>query len=119
MGLTYVRMEIANPGRPAQREPVEALLDTGATYSMIPRQVLAKLGLEPAETAEFETADGRTIQREICEAVFHWKGRFGTSKVIFGEDSDSPLLGVIVLESMALQVDPVSRELRPAKLILY
>jgi clan AA aspartic protease len=112
-------MEIANPGRPAQREPVEALVETGATYSFIPRAVLVKLGLEPAETAEFETADGRTIRREICEAVFHWKGRFGTSKVIFGEDSDSPLLGVIVLESMALQVDPVSRELRPAKLILY
>jgi hypothetical protein len=39
--------------------------------------------------------------------------------VIFGEDSDSALLGVIVRESLALQVDPVSRELRPAKMILY
>jgi clan AA aspartic protease len=112
-------MDIANPERPARREAVEALVDTGATYSMIPRQVLTKLGLKPSETAEFETADGRTIARDVCEATFYWKERYGTSKVIFGEDSDSPLLGVIVLESMALQVDPVSRQLRPAKLILY
>jgi predicted aspartyl protease len=54
-------MEIANPGRPAQREPVEARVDTGATYSMIPRQILVKLGLEPAETAEFETAGSGSI----------------------------------------------------------
>lgn len=119
MDLTYAHMEIANPSRPTRREPVEALVDTGATYSLIPRQVLSKLGLDPVETAEFETADGRTIKRDVCEAVFHWKDRFGTSKVIFGEDSDAPLLGVIVLVSLALQVDPVSRELRPSKLFLY
>src|ERR1035438_73963 len=112
MGLTYVRMEIANPGGPARREPVEALVDTGATYSMIPRQLLLKLGLEPAETAEFETADGRTIRRESGEAVFHWKGRFGTSKVIFGEDSDSPLLAVEKLlngEDLDLRILAVQR----------
>jgi predicted aspartyl protease len=82
-------------------------------------EISPRIGLTPVETAEFETADGPTIKRDICEAVFHWKDRFGTSKVIFGEASDAPLLGVIVLESMALQVDPVSRQLRPAKLILY
>jgi predicted aspartyl protease len=88
MGRTYVRMEIANPERPGKREAVEALVDTGATYSLVPQDVLSRIGLTPVETAEFETADGR-------------------------------LINVIVLGSMALQVDPVSRQLRPAKLILY
>ena len=50
MGLSDVRMEIANPERPGKREAVEALVDTGATYSLVPRKVLSRIGLTPGKT---------------------------------------------------------------------
>ena len=119
MGLLEVRMEIANPQDPGRRASVEFLVDTGATFSMIPRRILEQIGISPLERAEFEVADGRRIGRDIGEAIFFWNGRRGTSKVIFGEDGDAAVLGVVALESLALEVDPHNRQLRPAKLILY
>lgn len=112
-------MQIANPQRLELRTTVLLLADTGAAYSMIPRTALEQIGISPLERLEFEIADGRRIQRDIGEATFFWDGKGRTSQVIFGEASDAALLGVITMESLALQVDPHNKQLRPAKLILY
>ncbi len=112
-------MQIANPRRPELRTGVTLLADTGTTYSMIPRAVLEQIGITPLEQLEFEIADGRRIERDIGEVTFFWDGKGRTSPVIFGESSDAAVLGVVALESLALQVDPFSKQLRPAKLLLY
>lgn len=39
-------------------------------------------------------------------------GRFGGINVVFGEDEAEPLLGVIALESVGAEVDPVNERLR-------
>ncbi len=119
MGMVEVQMEIGNPEQVDRRTAVTLLADTGATYSLIPRGVLQQVGIRPMERGEFELADGRRIQREIGEAVFFCNNKRGTSKVIFGDDSDAAVLGLVALESLALEVDPHSKQLRPAKLILY
>ena len=36
----------------------------------------------------------------------------------FGVNEDKPLLGVTALEEMALQVDPVTKQLKPIELLL-
>lgn len=117
--MVEVQIQIANPQRQELRTTVLLLADTGATYSMIPRTALEQIGITPMDRVEFEIADGRRIQRDISEATFFWNANWGTSKVIFGETSDAAVLGVLTLESLALQVDPYSKQLRPAKLILY
>ena len=119
MGMVEVEMTIANPLQAERQAIVTLLVDTGATYSMIPRRVLEQIGIEALELGEFETADGSRIQRDIGEVSFHWNGKRRTSTVIFGEETDSALLGLVALESLALEVDPFNRQLRPAKLILY
>ena len=119
MGLLEVRMEIANPQRMELRAAVTLLVDTGANYSMIPRRVLDQIGVVPLERVEFEIADGRRIQRDIGEATFFWNSKHRSSTVIFGDNSDAAVLGVVTLEELGLEVDPVNKELRPAKLILY
>ncbi len=119
MGLVEVRMEIANPQDLARRASVTLLADTGATYSLIPRTVLERIGVTPMKRAEFEIADGRHIERDLGEVAFFWDGEHATSRVIFGEEGDAIVLGVHALEGLALQVDPYTKQLRPAKLILY
>lgn len=119
MGMLEVKLEIANPQSMQRRTAVTLLVDTGANYSMIPRRVLEQIGLAPIDREEFEIANGGKIQRDVGEATFFWNGKARTTQVIFGEDSDAAVLGVLALESLALQVDPSNGQLRPAKLLLY
>jgi hypothetical protein len=41
------------------------------------------------------------------------------SRVIFGEDGDAALMGVVALEALGLEVDPIRKQVRRAKMILY
>jgi predicted aspartyl protease len=86
---------------------------------MVPAALLRELGIEPRERMMFELADGRTVERAVGEARFHYNGRNAVSPVIFGEESDGALLGVVTLEALGLEVDPVRRQIRPTRMILY
>lgn len=103
-------VEIGDPQR--QRwEHVEALADTGATYTWIPRDILERLGMLPEFRWEFETADGRVIERDAAQAWFRLDGRQRITLVVFGEPGSRALLGAYTLEGFGLAPDPVNRRL--------
>ena len=56
-------------------ESVEALVDTGSTNSWVPRDILVRLGIQPREVREYETADGRVIARDLGVANARLDGR--------------------------------------------
>ena len=118
MGLTFVELEVANPASPDNREKVEFLVDSGAVYSIVPEQVLARLGIEPTSKEQFFLANGEKIVRKRGNALFFLDGKDGASPVIFGEEGDSTLLGVVTLESLGKILDPIHRELKPIKMVL-
>ncbi len=64
-------------------------------------------------------ANGQFIERNVGEARFFYDGRKSVSPVIFGEEGDAAVLGVVTLESLGLEVDPVRKQVRPTRLILY
>ena len=66
----------------------------------------------------FSLADLRQIEREVGQAAFTHGGRTRVSPVMFGEECDSILLGVMTLEALGLMLDPVRREIRPMALRL-
>ena len=118
MGLTVLKLEVANPASPDAVETVEFLIDSGALYSLVPRPVLQRLGINPLQAQDFRLANGQTIQRQIGGALFKYQGRVGVATVIFGEEEDSTLLGAYTLESMGLSLDPVRRQLVPLPMTL-
>jgi len=118
MGFVRVKAVIANPAAPERREELELLADTGALYSIVPAEVLERIGVRPHGTRAFRLADGARMEREIGGASFHWDGYEGLSPVIFGEADDEPVLGVVTLEALGLEVDPVGERLRPMELLL-
>ena len=119
MGLLNIRIGLENPSNPGKRHEAELLVDTGALYSMVPGSALREIGVEPRVQVEFELADGRRIQRGVGEVRFHFDGQNAVSRVIFGDESDAAVLGVVTLEEMGLEVDPVNKQIRPARMILY
>lgn len=119
MGFVRARVGLEKISGPSGRRDVDLLADTGALYSLVSGALLRELGIEPRERMTFELADGRTMERAVGEARFYYNGRNAVSPVIFGEEGDGALLGVVTLESLGLEVDPVRRQIRPARMILY
>ena len=118
MGMFSVDMEVS-PLEGAGSVTVRATVDSGATFCMAPRSVLEQAGLVPTDTAPFELADGSVITRPICYARISVADRKGISVVVFGEENEPRLLGVVALESMLLAIDPAKQRLVPTEAILY
>ena len=92
-------------------ETVDALVDTGASYSLFPRGMLERLGIEKRFVLPFEQADGGVIDRDVGQAVLVINGTESSMRVIFGEDDTDPLIGSNALQEFLLLVDPVGEQL--------
>lgn len=118
MGITVLKVRIANPARPTKTKELEFMVDSGAIFSVVPKKVLRELGIKPHSKQSFRLADGSEIFRKRGSAVFRYKDRVGTADVIFGEHGDYTLLGVLTLEAMGLALDPLKRELIQIPMVL-
>src|SRR5205085_7803371 len=118
MGLTHIKLNIANPARPKRAVELSFLVDSGAVYSVIPSALLRKLGVRPHSKRTFTLADGSEITRKIGDVLFRLNGRRGAAPVIFGEKQDSVSLGTVSLEALGMMLDPINRQLRPLPMLL-
>src|SRR5438046_2052929 len=118
MGLTHVELDVANVAEPERTERIECLVDSGAVYSVVPADLLARLGIRPITEQIFRLANGERITRRKGGAVFKYGERIGVADVIFGEDGDANLLGAFTLEALGLALDPLKRELRELPMML-
>ena len=118
LGIARARVEVTNPERADLKGEIELLVHSGASYSIINKEFLRKLQVNPLEERMFTLANGQRIRRSLGGVRMRIGDRQGFSSVIFGEENDQQLLGVTALEELGLELDPVSRELRPAELFL-
>jgi predicted aspartyl protease len=118
MGIMYVAAKVSRPdGRGAGVE-LRLLVDTGAVYSVLPAETWQALKLRPHDRAEFTLADGSVISRDVSECRFEIHGKGATSPVVLGERREGPLLGAVTLETLGLMLNPLTREIRPMRLLL-
>jgi aspartyl protease family protein len=117
MGLTYTNIEIAADRSLANPVSVRFLIDSGAEYSVVPKEVLRKLGVEPHREVEIGLADGSVLTRKAGDAYFNYYGERAYSPVIFGEENDESLLGMVTLETLGLMLDPLQRRIIKRKVL--
>lgn len=118
MGYVRVKVKVRNPQERVREEEVELLAETGAIYSIIPAKVLDTLKIERRTKRKMRLADARLVERHLGIAELEIKGEIAHSTIVFGEDTDSSVLGVAALEEVGLQVDPVTGQLKPMELLL-
>ena len=118
MGFISVKIYIHNPEEPARCREVTLLVDTGAMYSIVPAKILQDLGIKPLWRRSFTLANGQRIERNLGGALYRYKEYGGHAPLIFGEEDDQLVLGVTALEAMGLEVDPVTKQLKPTELLL-
>ena len=97
---------------------LEALVDTGATYTSIPEDLLAQLGIEKRETRSFELADDRLVDYPVGYASLQLVDREIIALVVFAPEGTGPLIGATTLETASLAVDPIHHRLIPVPALL-
>ena len=112
MGTFNVTIQIGNLGG-EHFEDVEVMVDTGATTTVIPRGILAGLGIRPTQRDTFEYANGQKVELDLAQANARVEGRETITWVIFGEDGMAALLGAYTLAGAFLGVDSYNRTLVP------
>ena len=112
MGLTHVQATVRNPADLDRSWEGTFLVDTGAIDSLVPRDRLEQIGLQPVGRRIYGLADGREVEMDITVARLEFMGDVVGTTIVVGEDGTEPLLGVTALESMGIEVDPRSQQLR-------
>jgi predicted aspartyl protease len=117
VGLTYIDGAVTGPtGAP---RAVRFMVDSGAKYSLLPLADWRAIGLEPKRRMTFVLADGTMIERDVSECHIQLPQGEGQTPVILGEaGDDEALLGVVTLEILGFILNPFSRTLQPARLML-
>lgn len=118
MGITYAYFKVKQLRTAAKEKVVEFMIDSGAVYSLVPGKILDELGIEPYKTVDFSLADGTKISRKVGDAYFEYNDEGGAAPVIYGEEGDSPLLGVTTLEALGLVLNPFTRTLHPMRMLM-
>ena len=118
MGHTTAAVKICNPQDGTKCVETELVVDAGSTYTWIRRERLEAIGVKPSKARKFRTIEGKTIEREVGEAVIECLGERAMSIVVFAERDDVEVMGVVALESLALEVDPVTQQLKKAESLL-
>ena len=117
MRITFLKVRVTNPEQPKKTKECEFLVDSGAVYSVVPQNILEKLGIKPTSSREFILANGEIFTKPVGNAYFKYKGQVAAAPVVFGE-KDVFLLGATTIEALGMILDPIRRELKPLPMVL-
>ena len=118
MGTVITTIEVGDPnGQNFQELQLE--VDTGSTYTALPREMLQALGVPINRSEQSRLADGSRQPVEIGQTTINLAGKQFITTVIFAEEGEPSLLGVITLEDALLAVDPVNNRLIPVEAKRY
>jgi clan AA aspartic protease len=112
MGATHVTVTVRNIAEPEKSWDGLFLVDTGATDCMVYRKHLEAIGLKPRGKRTYELADGTELVLDVTSAEVEFMGDFAAATIIMSDEDVEPILGVIPLESVGIEVDPVSQQLK-------
>ncbi len=115
MGMLKKKVRVANSKKPELFFEEEFWVDTGALYSLVPEDLLQRIGVEPAATRRIILADGTGQTRLLGFADFQVEGLEGNipCPVVFAPKGSLFLLGATALENFGVEVDPIEKQLKP------
>ena len=126
MGEIIVAVELENPvdrglfergqgpESDIRRTTVEAIADTGAVISLLPQDVVERIGVPTLRTVVVTYADERKEERPVAGPVTMKIGnRFMNTDCVVGPPLSQPLVGQIVMEALDLIADCTNRTLGP------
>ena len=118
MGMVKVTIEVGDP-QGQMFDDLEVTVDIGSTYTAVPRELLHRLGVPVERSLPSETADGRIVPVDVGRTTIRLEGLEFSTPVIFAEEDEPSLLGMVSLEEAALAIDPLAGRLIPVNLLRF
>jgi len=115
MRRVYVKVRIYNPSDLSHSEEVELLVDSGSPYPVVARSILEKIRVKPIGTIDIKAFGGIIVKREHGVAIVEYEGKSRGTSVIFGEEEDTPIMGVPLLEMLGYEIDSISKKIIPIR----
>ena len=115
MSTFAVEATLIHPEHRERTVTVEFLVDTGAFYSLLPAEIVERLGLDAEEDVEGVLASGKPVVSKLGEVRIRLDNRERTTTFLAGPPGYSPLLGALTLEQFGLAADPRHQRLVPAR----
>ena len=112
MGAIVRTVVISNPADRSRRWQGEFLIDSGAIDTVVPGSRLREIGIEPEESRRYTMADGRVSALDVGGARVEFMGGRAWVTVVFADDQVRPLLGATAMESLGIEIDMRTEELR-------
>jgi len=117
MGHIKVRVKIGNIERTKFKE-TEGIVDTGATRTIIPVSMARELELKEIGEAKVKSGAGY-LNLKKAEAFIELQGKETRQVILISDFIDRVLIGVLTLEDLELEVDPLSGTLKEGELLFY
>jgi len=114
MGKVIEKVRVTNFKDTSKSIEIEAVVDTGATMSVLPIDLIQKLGLEKIDEVNVRYADNSVKRREVYGwIILEIAGRKAVFDVLAEDEVTQPLIGQIVLERLDLVIEPSTRKVIP------
>ncbi|MBO3810240.1 MAG: Retroviral aspartyl protease [Candidatus Brockarchaeota archaeon] len=117
MGFVRVKARVWNIESPENATEVTLLADSGAIYTVLPESLLKSIGVKSIGRRRFRLANNQVLEKDIGIVGMEVNGVKTHTIAVFG-DENVYLLGVVTLEELGLEVDPIRGELKPLELLL-
>ncbi|RLG19191.1 hypothetical protein DRN63_00010 [Nanoarchaeota archaeon] len=118
MGLTKVKVKLVNPEEGLEGD-VELLIDTGSVLTWIKRSRLEELKVKPRRVRRIKTITGQVVERQTGLVTLVLGEEEADVEVVFAEEEDGEVLGVVALESLGYAVNTVTGRLERVGYIAY
>ena len=117
MSTFAVEATLIHPEHRERTVTAELLVDTGAFYSLLPAEIVERLGLEAEEDFEGLLASGEPVVYKQGEVRIRIGRRERTTIFVAGPPGCSPLLGALTLEQFGLAADSRHQRLVPGRFL--
>jgi clan AA aspartic protease len=112
MSLTRIGTVIKNPFA-GKAITTKALVDTGATLTVVPRRIAEELQLPVIGRRRVAAAKG-TTELDECISIVEVMGRKAYTHILTSNNVGTLLIGATTLETLGLEVDLTTGELKEA-----
>ena len=92
--------------------------EASTTYTKLPMNIVAQIGIEQHGVRRFELADNRIVEYPVGEARMRLLEDELVVLIVFAPDDTAPLLGATALQLFGLGVDPVNHRLIPVPALM-
>jgi len=117
LGFVRVKAKVWNVESLENVKEITLLAGTDAIYTVLPESFLKSLGVKSIGKRKFKLANNQIIEKEVGIIGIEINGVKTYTIAVF-DDENVYLLGVVTLEELGLEVDPIKGELKPLELLL-